>query len=269
MKKGINYWCFDPGTPIPEALNLAAEHGFDGVELILEEKDLSGPLHRFDQARSMAQDLELELPSLATDLYWRFPLSSGDLKVRDRARQVLDRQFEVAVRLGCSAILVVPGLVTPEESYDRVYDRALEALTAATAAAKDAGVTLAVEEVWNRFLLSPLEFRTFLDTIKSPFVKAYFDVGNVLLYAYPEQWIRILADRIACVHVKDFRRAIGTMEGFTHLLQGDVDWPQVIQALRDIGYAGYVSAEIPPYPHLPGNYGIGQLSDTLETVLSL
>lgn len=269
MKKGINYWCYDRNTSLPEALRIAAQEGFDGVELTLDESDLTGSLERFDQAKTVAQDLGLEIPSLATDLYWRYSLTSSDADTKATARKVLERQLEVAARLGCTTILVVPGLVTPDDPYDAVYDRALETLSHAASQAREAGVTIAVEEVWNRFLLSPLEFRTFLDTIASPFVKAYFDVGNVVLYAYPEQWIRILGERIARVHVKDFRRAVGTMEGFTHLLQGDVDWPLVMKALRNIGYDGYLITEIPPYPMLPGNASVEHLSRALSTVLAL
>jgi L-ribulose-5-phosphate 3-epimerase len=103
-----------------------------------------------------------------------------------------------------------------------------------------------VENVWNKFLLSPLEMRRFIDEIDLPSVGVFFDVGNILLYGFPDQWIRILGKRIKRVHVKDFRTQVGTLHGFTGLLQGDVDWPAVIAALTDIGYDSYLTAEVLP-----------------------
>lgn len=271
MKKGLNFWCFDPGTGFIEGIRLAHRHRFDGVELVLEDSDLSGPLQRFDEARVAASDLGIALPSLATDLFWRYPLSSAEDDVRAKAKDILKRQLEAANRLGASHILVVPGVVTADEAYDAVYDRALEALAEASAWAEASGVKIAVENVWNRFLLSPLEFRDFLDRIQSPWVGAYFDVGNVVAWGYPEQWIRILGQRIYRVHVKDFQRAVGTMDGFTHLFDGDVDWAAVMASLADTGYLdeGFLTAEVPPYRHVRGNHRIAQLGASLEVIFSL
>ncbi len=271
MKKGVNFWCFDPGTGFVEGIRLAHQHRFDGVELILEDSDLVGRLQRFDQARTAASDLGIELPSLATDLFWRYPLSSADVGVRAKAKDVLKRQLETANRLGAANILVVPGVVTEDESYDAVYERALEALAEASAWAEVSGVKIAVENVWNRFLLSPLEFRDFLDRIQSPWVTAYFDVGNVAHCGYPQQWIRILRQRIYRVHVKDFRCAVGTMEGFTGLFDGDLDWAAVMAALTDIGYLdeGFLITEVPPYRRVRGNRRIAELSASLDAMLSL
>jgi len=108
-------------------------------------------------------------------------------------------------------------------------------------------VALCIENVWNKFLLSPLEMRDFIDSFNSEMVGAYFDVGNVLLTGYPEHWIRILESRIKRVHVKDFRRSVGTVDGFVDLLEGDVDFQAVKEALSDIGYDGYVTAEMLPF----------------------
>ncbi|GAG27908.1 unnamed protein product, partial [marine sediment metagenome] len=131
--------------------------------------------------------------------------------------------------------------------YDVCYERATEAVKQILPAAEEAGVVIGIENVWNKFLLSPLEMRDFIDNFGSKMVVAYFDVGNILLTGYPDQWIRILGERIKRVHVKDFKTSVGTVEGFVDLLEGDVDFEAVKQALGEIGYDGYVTAELLPF----------------------
>ena len=136
-------------------------------------------------------------------------------------------------------------------AYDRAYDYALEAISQLAADAKDAGVAIGVENVWNKFLLSPLEMRDFIDKTGSPYVGAYFDVGNVVFSGYPEHWIRILGKRIRKIHFKDFRRMTAGLTGFVDLLAGDVDFPKVMEALEEAGYDGYCNAEMGAYAHYP------------------
>jgi hexulose-6-phosphate isomerase len=131
--------------------------------------------------------------------------------------------------------------------YDVCYKRAREAVRKLVPTAEKLGVSLCIENVWNKFLLSPLEMRDFIDSFKSRRVGSYFDAGNVLLMGYPEQWIRILGRRIRRVHIKDFKKSVGTVEGFVDLLQGDVDFEAVKVALAEIKYNGYVTAEMIPY----------------------
>ena len=118
----------------------------------------------------------------------------------------------------------------------------------AAPAAEEHGVILGIENVWNRFLYSPLEFRRFIEEINHPNVKAYFDVGNIHFLGFPQQWIRHLSDLIVCVHVKDFLRS--SLQ-FRQLLEGDVPWPEVMKALREIGYDGFLNVEVSPYPGHP------------------
>ena len=110
-------------------------------------------------------------------------------------------------------------------------------------------VGIAIENVWNKFLLSPLEMRDFIDQCESEYVGAYFDIGNIILYGYPEQWIRILGKRIRMVHAKDFRASAGNFDGFVMLLEGNVNWPEVMAALREVGYDKAIIGEFGPYPH--------------------
>ena len=153
--------------------------------------------------------------------------------------------------MGVDAILVVPGCVNArfidgcaEMPYDVVYDRALEAMQELKKDAEEAGVVIALENVWNKFLLSPLEMRDFIDKIGSDYVKVYYDVGNTQFIGFPEHWIKILGNRIARIHMKDFKESIGNLDGFCELLEGNVNFPAVMNALREVGYDGYLTAEI-------------------------
>jgi L-ribulose-5-phosphate 3-epimerase len=165
----------------------------------------------------------------------------------------------VAHLLGTDAFLVVPGAVDvffnpaqPVVAYDVAMDRLRQALDALLPHAERSRVALALENVWNRFLLSPLEVRDLLASYRSEWLGAYLDVGNIMLTGYPEHWIRILGRLVKRVHFKDFSRAAGTVAGFVDLLAGDVNWPDVMRALREVGYDGYCTAElIPCYRHAP------------------
>jgi len=242
-------------------MRIARDAGFDGLELVMgEEGELT--LDSSDQqilkVRTMADRVGLELKSLMTGLYWKYPLTHDDASVREKAREVVRKHLRGASILGADTILVVPGGVGTEYApgfrvvdYETAYNRALEAFRELAADAEQFGVQIGIENVWNRFLLSPLEFRGFLDSVGSPFIGCYFDVANCLLTGYPEQWIRILGRaRITKVHVKDFRRRVGTLDGFVDLLAGDVDFPAVMAALRAIDYDDYLTAEmVPVYRH--------------------
>lgn len=259
MKKAISISSFPPGCPLDRCLGWAKEAGFQGFELELSEQG-SVNLHSdpadLQRVRMEVETAGLEVSGLATGLYWEFSATSGDPTIREHAAHVLRRQIECAAGLGVSAILVVPGAVgvdflpsAEEVAYDLAWERAREFILAALPLAEEQGVRIGVENVWNKFLLSPLEMRAFIDSFESPWVRSWFDVGNVLATGYPEHWIPILGARIVAVHLKDYRRAVGTAAGFVDLLSGDVNWPAVMQALRAIDYHGWLTAEmIPPAP---------------------
>ena len=163
------------------------------------------------------------------------------------------RQLEVASILGADTILIVPGCVNASFApnfgivdYDVAYELATESIKDLIPDAEKYGVVIGVENVWNKFLLSPLEMRSFIDSFDSPWVQSYFDVGNVMLTGYPEQWIKILGKRIKKVHFKEFRCNVGTLDGFVDLLAGDVNWAAVVDALNAVGYDGWVTGEMIP-----------------------
>jgi hexulose-6-phosphate isomerase len=224
--------------------------------------------------KKQAEEIGLDIPSLASWLPWEYSLTSENPNQRSKAKDIVRKQIEAAALLGAETALVVPGYVGVDFvlnsevcDYEVVYERALEAFFELAEDAKAANVTIGVENVWNKFLLSPLEMRDFIDKINSPFVGVYFDVGNVLLTGYPEHWIRILNSRIKKVHFKDYRRSPGGFNAFVDLLAGDVDYPAVVTALKTIGYSNYCTAEMmPTYKHYT-NQMIYNTSATMDSIL--
>ncbi len=252
MLSGINQWAFPGSMPVDEACRIAGEVGFESIELCLDEQNyisLDSSDEQIAVARHAADRHGLQVLSVATGLGWKYPLTSPDLKVREQGLEILANSLRITHLLGADSLLVVPGIVTPEVDYHIALENALETIQKATEIAEKYKVNLAIENVWNRFLLSPVEMRDFIDQCESEWVGAYFDVGNILAYGYPEQWIRILGNRIRKIHLKDFRLATGTLDGFVMLLEGDVNWPEVMNALKDVGYDGPLTAEYGAYTH--------------------
>lgn len=256
MKKGINIWSF-PGTmSIKECMIYAKEVGFDSIELALNETgdmSLESTEEEVIGYKMLAEEIGVEISSLATGLYWSYPLTSNDENIREKSKAIIKKQIDFAAALGVDTILVVPGAVGVDFipgsaviDYDVAYDRALNGIKELAPYAEEKKVSIGIENVWNKFLLSPLEMRDFIDKINSPYVGSYFDVGNVVFSGYPEQWIKILGNRIKKVHFKDYRREAGGLHGFVDLLAGDVDYVKVMESFKAVGYDGYVTAEMIP-----------------------
>ncbi|KZE54651.1 xylulose 5-phosphate 3-epimerase [Brevibacillus parabrevis] len=269
FQKGINAWCFPKESRVEHIFQQAKEYGYKGVELNLDEGD--APLHlemtegELTKLAQLARDHGLELPSVSTALLWKYPLTHNDAEVREKGIQVVEKMIEAASVFEARTVLVVPGLVTPEVSYDTAYERAREALVRLAKTAEAKQVHIGIENVWNKFLLSPLEMARLIDEVNSPWVGAYFDVGNVLQFGFPEQWIRILGKRIRAIHVKDFKTTTGNITGFVPLLAGDIPWARVAEALREIGYSGYIIPEISPYAYKPEQL-VASTSEALDAI---
>jgi len=261
MKISASYWMFEGGLearkPITEAMQQAKELGFDAIELAIAGKGVL--THQATQGQcediaAIGKKIGIEISSLASGESWTCSPTSNDPEHRARIIEFTQKALQIAKWLGTDAYLFVPGAVDvfflPDAEvipYDVCYQRACEVIRQILPSAKETGVAICIENVWNKFLLSPLEMRDFIDSFEAEMVGAYFDVGNVLLTGYPEQWIRILGKRIKRVHVKDFKLSVGTVEGFVDLLEGDVNFQTVKEALFDIGYDGYVTAELLPF----------------------
>ena len=259
MKKGISIWSFPGGMSIADCIRLAKKAGFEGIELALNE---DGPMSLESEASEVKGYLELaekegiQISSLATGLYWSYSLTSGNGEIRRKAMSIVKKQVDLAVLLEVDTVLIVPGAVGVDfipgcevVDYDVAYERAYSALKELAAYAEEKRVCIGVENVWNKFLLSPLEMRGFIDSIGSEYIGAYLDVGNVVYSGYPEQWVKILGKRIKKVHFKDYRRDVGSAAGFVDILSGDVNYPAVMEELKKVGYDSFVTAEmIPPAP---------------------
>jgi len=261
MKKGISIWSF-AGTSLEENMKLAKDAGFDGIELALDETgevSLESTKDDILKVKEMAEKIGLELYSVASGLYWTYNYTSENEANRIKAKEITKKQLEVASWLGCDTILVVPGAVdvafdpaSEIVEYDVAFDRALSALKELAPYAEELKVSIGVENVWNKFLLSPLEMADFIDKVGSDYVGSYFDVGNVVYIGHPEHWIKVLGKRIKKVHFKDYRKEAGSLCGFVDLLSGDVNWPKVMEQFENIGYDNWVTAEmLPPYTYYP------------------
>ncbi len=249
-------------------LRVAKESGFDAIEFNMEFEGALSPATADADAQALRREADtigVELSALSTGVYWQKPFTHPDPAVREESLDLCRQQLRLAQAMGVEAILVVPGVVTTDVPYDVAYERAKAALQQLAPDAERRRVAIAIENVWNRFLLSPLEMRDLIDSIGSPYVGVYFDAGNILAYGYPQQWITILGNRIRRVHVKDFRGDIGNIQGFTNPLQGDVPWLAVRAALETIGYNGYITAEVSGYRVFP-ELGLRHIADALRAV---
>lgn len=261
MKISASYWMFQGGLeaqlPVDDAMVQARQLGFDAIELCVASLGVLTHEATQDQCeaiRARAAELGIEIASVASGESWGCSPTDDDPAVRAKIADFTKQALQVAQWLGVDAYLFVPGAVdvfflenSPVVPYDVCYQRARETIQQILPTAERLAVTLGIENVWNKFLLSPLEMRDFIDSFDSQAVGSYFDVGNVLLTGYPEHWIDILGSRIKRVHVKDFKKSVGTVEGFVDMLEGDVDFQAVKQALARIGYDGYITAEMLPF----------------------
>jgi hexulose-6-phosphate isomerase len=242
FKKGIMWGSIGIGKTILEKFQAAKVAGFDGVEV----------MSHFDRNEVLkARDATgLFIPSVCGEMHWKLPLSDPDPKIREEGIAALKVSLEDASAYGANTVLLVPGRVNEEVRYDECWNRTTEELKKAIPLAEKLKVKIALENVWNNFLISPMEAASFVDQFKSPYVGFYFDIGNVLVYGWPEQWISILGKRIAKVHIKEFSRKIAEKQGKgagfdVKLQEGDVNWSAVMKALDDINYTGWTTIEQP------------------------
>ncbi len=270
MKKAVCGNCFGSGFPLRDAMAMAKAAGFEGIEPSLTmdaEITTSTSEDDLKRLRDYAEQT-VEIHGLMGGQPIRSaPLTTID---KDQIRQGADNiasALRVVKILGGTSLLVVPGTISEDVRYDIAYEGTLEGLKQVAPIAEELQIAVAVENVWNKFLLSPLEMRNLIDEVNSPYVGCYFDVGNFLGWAIPQHWIEIVAHRIKKVHVKDFKVDVGNRHGFVTLLQGDVDWKAVRASLRSIGYDDYLSAEIPLHDSFPEK-SLLDISTSLDTIIA-
>ena len=240
IKKGIMWGTVGFNGSIVEKMKAVKAAGFEGVEM-MSHLNVEEVLKARDEAG-------LEIPSVCGELHWKKPLTDPDPKIRAEGLEGLRQCLRDAKRYGASSVLLVPGVVNQEVSYADAYQRAQAEIRKAVPLAEELGVKIAIENVWNNFLLSPLEAARFVDEFKSPAVGWHFDVGNVINSGWPEQWIQVLSQRIQKLHIKEFSRTKADKEGKwagfrVPLLEGENNWPAVMKALDDVGYRGWAITE--------------------------
>jgi L-ribulose-5-phosphate 3-epimerase len=274
LLKGINYWCFpgafeDKVCPF-DAIKMSKQYGYEALELCIGE---SGTQFGLDATEAKCKELVqaageegIALKTTASGLYWGRSMGDPDAKVREQAKDDLKRMLQISSWLGCKVHLTIPGAVDvfflpdrPVQDYGECIKYAVEGIGEVLPHAEACGVKMGIENVWNKMLITMGEMQWFVGQFDSPYVGCLFDVGNVMPFGYPEQWIRGLREKIVAIHFKDFRKAVGTAEGFVDLLEGDVNFPEVMKALEEIGFDGPVVAEMIPHYKL---YPIARVENT-------
>jgi hexulose-6-phosphate isomerase len=235
-KKAFMLGNLKEGSPVG-AFQLLKEAGFEGVELIspnrLDRREVLETRDRYG----------LIIHGVSGSRHWQDTLSDPDPAVVERGMDAIRQELNDCRAYGGTTVLVVPAVVNKKVGYRDAYKRSQANIRKLIPDAEKYGVKIAIEEVWNKFLLSPIEFARYIDEFESPWVGAYFDVGNVVEFGYPEEWIRELGKRILKVHIKEYAKP----KRFTYLLgEGkEIDWTAVRQAFIDVGYDGWITAEVP------------------------
>jgi L-ribulose-5-phosphate 3-epimerase len=238
IKKGLVFDMLPNKLTYTERFKLARDVGFDVVQA-----NTTPDKNEAEQLKSAAEAANIRIDSVMNIAHWQYPLSSSDPDVVAKSMDGMRTSLHNAKLWGADAVLLVPAVVNPQTSYRDAWTRSQKEIRKLIPLAAELKVVIAIEEVWNKFLLSPLEMQKYIEEFQSPWIKAWFDVGNVVLYGYPQDWIHTLGKSIHNVHLKDFKRK---QDGYAwvNLGEGDVDWPAVRQAFADVGYSGSAIAEL-------------------------
>jgi L-ribulose-5-phosphate 3-epimerase len=234
LRKAVMYATISYKGSVLEQFQALRAAGFEGVEPMSH-------MNRDDVLKAL-QETGLKAASVCCATHWDKPLSHPDERVRREGREGIQRALQDAERYGASSVLVVPGIVNDKISYDDCFKRSVAELRQVLPVAKDTGVKIAIENVWNNFITKPQQAIDFLDALDSPLVGWHFDIGNVLRYGAPEEWIPVLGKRILKLHVKEFSKQ---MKFNVKLLEGDNKWPAIMKALDEAGYEGWGISEQP------------------------
>ncbi len=241
----VEYNMLPQTASIPERFQMARDAGFERIEC-----PTTPDQGQAEQMKQAANKAGIKIHSVMNIDHWKYPLSSPDPAVVEHSLKGARTSLQNAHLWGADTVLIVPAVVDAKTSYRDAYTRSQESIRKLVPLAEELKVIIALEEVWNKFLLSPLEFATYIDSYNTPLIRAYFDVGNVKLYGYPEDWIRVLGKRIVKVHIKDFAWKRGAddqmVASWMPLLEGDLDWPAIYAALKEIDFRGTATVELSP-----------------------
>jgi hexulose-6-phosphate isomerase len=233
----------EDGLSIAERFRLLKDLGFNGVEMD-SPNEMNG-----QEIVGARDETGLEIPGVIDSVHWRETLSDPDPAIRAAGVAGLRTAISDAKLYGASTVLLVPAVVKKSISYEDAYRRSQAEIRRVLPFAEENGIKIAIENVWNGFLLSPLEMARYIDEFESEWIGAYFDIGNIVNFGWPEHWIRILGHRVIKLDIKEYSRekrdSEGPYAGFkVKLGEGDCDWPAVREALEEIEYSGWASAEV-------------------------
>ena len=240
IKKGACIGVLPEEMTVLQKFEAAKRAGFDGVE--------PNTLNSADEVKQYKEATEktgVKITSIMNSDHWKYPLSDNDPEVVKKCIDGLKTSMHNAHDLGAEAVLLVPGVVAADVRYADVYRRSQDQIRKLLPLAKELKVIIAIENVGNRFLLSPLEMARYVDEFKSPWIRSYFDIGNVVSTGYPQDWIRTLGKRLCRVHIKRFEPGADhpKFDPKDRRTQG-IDWPDVRKALNEVGYSGWITAEV-------------------------
>jgi len=243
LRKALMFGMVEGSQPLLEKFAMLKSIGFEGVEL-----DSPSDLHA-DEVLAAMEKTGIEVAGIVDSVHWKDTLGDADPAVRARGVAGLETALRDAKRFRATSVLLVPAVVNAKISYDEAWTRSQAEIRKVLPLAAELQVTISIENVWNQFLLSPLEAARYVDLFESPWVGWHMDLGNVVNTGWPEQWIKVLGKRVKRLHIKDYSRKKrddeGLWKGFdVELGQGDVAWPAVMQALDGVGYEGWASAEV-------------------------
>jgi hexulose-6-phosphate isomerase len=242
IKKAVQIYMLPKTLSYSDRFKLARDVGFEGVEgQTTEDAKVA------EEIKKASEDAGLPIHSVMNMAHWKYPLSTRDTAVVKKSLDGMATSLHNAKLWGAETVLLVPGVLDADTSYQDAWTGSQVNIRTLIPLAEELRVVIAIEEVWNKFLLSPLEMAMYVDEFQSPWIKQYFDVGNVVLYGYPQDWIRTQGKRIAKVHLKDFKMGKGwspVTAQFVNLGDGDIDWAAVRKAFADIGYTGWATTEL-------------------------
>ena len=240
IKKGVLLEMLPEKLSYADRFKLARDIGFDVVQA-----PTTPDVRTAEEIKKAADSASIRIDSVMNMDHWKYPLSSSDPDVVEKSLTGMRTSLHNANLWGADAVLLVPAVVNPQTSYRDAWTRSQAQIRKLIPLAEKLKIVIAIEEVWNKFLLSPLEMAKYIDEFQSPWIQAWFDVGNVMFYGYPQDWIRSLGKRIVKVHLKDFKRKESGYS-WVNLGDGDVDWPAVRQAFAEISFAGSATVELEP-----------------------
>jgi len=240
IKKGACIGVLPEEMTVLQKFEVAKRAGFDGVE-----PNTLNSADEVKQYKEAAEKTGVKITSIMNSDHWKYPLSDNDPEVVKKCIDGLKTSMHNAHDLDAGAVLLVPGVVAADVRYADVYRRSQDQIRKLLPLAKELKVIIAIENVGNRFLLSPLEMARYVDEFKSPWVRSYFDIGNVVSTGYPQDWIRTLGKRVCRVHIKRFEPGTDhpKFDPKDRRTQG-IDWPDVRKALNEVGYSGWITAEV-------------------------